>query len=139
MRSPDETPTEALPMVSPAAPAQPADEEANSLFAPARPTGSTRRVDRSSPSPSPSPSPRRRKPTPSPRAAELPAGAAASLPDGSAPGPEYTIKGSSGSMLFHPPNSPYFKRTKAEIWFRTVEDARAAGFSDRAAKQRTDS
>jgi hypothetical protein len=133
MSPPDETPTETLPTVSPLAPAQPSGEEPNSLFTPARPPGSTRRADR----PSPSPSPRRRKPTPSP--AKLPPGAAASLPDGSAPGPEYTIKGSSGSMLFHPPDSPYYRRTKAEIWFRTVDDARAAGFSERAAKQRTDS
>jgi len=33
-------------------------------------------------------------------------------------------------MLFHSPDSPYYKRTKAEVWFRTVTDARAAGFTD---------
>lgn len=56
-------------------------------------------------------------------------GSARSLPDGSAPGPEYTIKGNAGSKLFHPPTSPYFARTKAEVWFRTAEDATAAGFT----------
>ena len=27
------------------------------------------------------------------------------------------------------PSSPYYKRTKAEVWFATEEDAEAAGFS----------
>lgn len=57
-------------------------------------------------------------------------------PDGSPPGPEYTIKGKAGSMLFHPPSSPYYKRTKAEIWFRTPEDARAAGFTEWTPRKR---
>lgn len=59
-----------------------------------------------------------------------------SLPDGSPPGPDYTIKGNAGSMLFHPPTSPYFKRTKAEVWFRTAEEARAAGFTEWAPRKR---
>jgi small subunit ribosomal protein S16 len=50
------------------------------------------------------------------------------LEDGSAPGPEYTIKGNAGSMLYHPPSSPFFGRTKAEVWFTTAEAAEAAGF-----------
>jgi hypothetical protein len=69
---------------------------------------------------------------------ELP-GAAAPLPDGSAPGPEYTIKGNAGSMLFHLPSSPYYKRTKAALWFRTPEDARAAGFTEWKPKRRRSS
>jgi hypothetical protein len=77
----------------------------------------------------PSPRPRSTPPAATP-AGGLPRGAATPLPDGSAPGPEYTIKGNAGSMLFHPPTSPYFGRTKAEYWFRTAEDARAAGFSE---------
>jgi hypothetical protein len=32
-------------------------------------------------------------------------------------------------MLFHPPTSPYFARTKADVWFRSPDDARAAGFT----------
>jgi hypothetical protein len=78
--------------------------------------------------------PVRPSPTPRPRAAAaqlvVGSGAARALPDGSAPGPEYTIKGNADSMLFHRPDSPYYSRTKAEIWFRTATDARAAGFTE---------
>ena len=49
--------------------------------------------------------------------------------DGSAPSPEYTIKGNAGSKLYHTPSSPYYGRTKAEAWFATPEDAEAAGFT----------
>ncbi|MGI9000326.1 MAG: hypothetical protein ACR2GH_01530 [Pseudonocardia sp.] len=65
------------------------------------------------------------------------AGSARSLPDGSPPGPDYTIKGNEDSMLFHPPTSPYYKRTKAEVWFRTAADARAAGFIEWTPRRRT--
>jgi hypothetical protein len=51
------------------------------------------------------------------------------LPDGGAPAPEFTIKGNAGSMLFHTKESPYFGRTKAEVWFRTPQDAETAGFT----------
>ncbi len=51
------------------------------------------------------------------------------LEDGSAPSDEYTIKGNAGSMLYHPPTSPFYGRTKAEVWFTTAEAAEAAGFS----------
>jgi hypothetical protein len=86
----------------------------------------------------PSPRPRATAPTapPEPAQGELPPGAAASLPDGSAPGPEYTIKGNAGSMLFHPPSSPYFDRTKAQYWFRTAEEARSAGFTEWTPRRR---
>lgn len=75
------------------------------------------------------------RPSPRPRR-QVPAGGAVALPDGSPPGAEYTIKGNAGSMLFHPPTSPYFARTKAEFWFRTAEDARAAGFTEWTPKKR---
>jgi hypothetical protein len=84
----------------------------------------------------PSPAPRPRAPR---AAARPPAGAAAPRTDGSAPGPEYTIKGNAGSRLFHGPDSPYYGRTKAEVWFRTPEDARAAGFTAWTPKRRTSS
>ena len=51
------------------------------------------------------------------------------LPDGSAPSAEFTIKGNAGSMLFHTKESPYFGRTKAEVWFKSPTDAEAAGFT----------
>ncbi len=55
-------------------------------------------------------------------------GSAAPFADGS--GPEgYDIKGNAQSMLFHEPDTRYYKATKAEVWFDTVESAEAAGFS----------
>ncbi len=41
----------------------------------------------------------------------------------------YPIKGNAQSMLYHEPDSRYYKATKAEVWFDTVESAEAAGFS----------
>ncbi len=48
--------------------------------------------------------------------------------DGS--GPEgFEIKGNADSMKFHGPTSPWYDRTKAEVWFRSAEAAaEAAGF-----------
>jgi hypothetical protein len=86
----------------------------------------------------PSPTPRPRPATPAAGNRYGP-GSAAPLPDGSAPGPEYTIKGNAGSMLFHRPDSPYYARTKAEVWFRTATDARAAGFTEWVPRSRTNS
>lgn len=63
-------------------------------------------------------------------------GGTPSRPDGSAPGPDFTIKGNAGSMLFHLPTSPYYKRTKAEVWFRTADEARAAGFTEWTPRKR---
>lgn len=61
--------------------------------------------------------------------AEGPHGAdsAAPLEDGSAP-EGFEIKGNADSMKFHAPTSPWYSRTKAEVWFRTAEAAEAAGF-----------
>ena len=54
-------------------------------------------------------------------------GSATPAEDGS--GPEgWEVKGNSGSMLFHTPDSPYYGRTKAEVWFQDEETAAAAGF-----------
>jgi large subunit ribosomal protein L22 len=55
-------------------------------------------------------------------------GSALPLEDGSAPA-GYEIKGNEGSMLYHEPGSRYYKATKAEVWFDTVESAEAAGFT----------
>jgi small subunit ribosomal protein S2 len=41
----------------------------------------------------------------------------------------FTIKGNADSMLFHTVDSPYYERTKAEVWFDTEEHAAAAGFT----------
>lgn len=66
----------------------------------------------------------------------LPETAVFAGPDGSPPGPEYTIKAKSGSTLFHGPDSPYFSRTRAEFWFRTAADARAAGLTEWTPRRR---
>ena len=58
-------------------------------------------------------------------------------PGGAAPGPEFTIKGNADSMLFHTPESPYYERTRAEVWFRTPEEAAAAGFTEWRSHRRT--
>jgi len=41
----------------------------------------------------------------------------------------FTIKGNADSMKFHTPESPYYARTVAEVWFDSVAAAEAAGFS----------
>lgn len=60
-------------------------------------------------------------------AVELPAGAAAPLEDGSAP-EGYTVKGNADSGLYHEPDGQWYDATIAEFWFKTAEDAEAAGF-----------
>ncbi len=66
-------------------------------------------------------------PTPGLRLGPCP-GSALPLDDGSAPSPEFVVKGNVGSMRSHSSGSPYFGRTRAEVWFRTEGDALAAGF-----------
>jgi large subunit ribosomal protein L22 len=56
------------------------------------------------------------------------AGSAAPRDDGSAP-EGFDIKGNADSMLYHVPDSRYYKATKAEVYFATVEDAERAGFA----------
>jgi large subunit ribosomal protein L17 len=56
------------------------------------------------------------------------AGSHAALEDGSQP-EGFPIKGNADSMLYHVPDSEYYDRTVAEVWFATEEDAEKAGFS----------
>ncbi|HET7173029.1 MAG TPA: 50S ribosomal protein L4 [Nocardioidaceae bacterium] len=72
---------------------------------------------------------------PAPRAAEeAPADAAQSSPDSAEPladgsAPEgFTIKGNRSSMKYHLPGGRWYDATVAEVWFRTEEAAKAAGF-----------
>jgi uncharacterized membrane protein ArfC len=52
------------------------------------------------------------------------------LPVASADGPSgYPVKGNEDSMLYHSPESPTYERTIAEVWFRDVRTAEAAGFN----------
>jgi large subunit ribosomal protein L4 len=57
----------------------------------------------------------------------LPAGAHAATEDGEAPR-GFKIKGNADSGLYHVPGSAFYDRTVAELWFKTAEDAEAAGF-----------
>lgn len=51
-------------------------------------------------------------------------------------GPDtHPIKGNADSMLYHTPDSRYYKVTKAEVWFDTEEHAEAAGFSKPGSQQ----
>lgn len=40
----------------------------------------------------------------------------------------YDIKGNADSGKYHTPESPWYSRTKAEVWFNSAEAAEAAGF-----------
>jgi hypothetical protein len=44
------------------------------------------------------------------------------------------VKGNASSKRSHGPSSPYYNRTRAEVWFRTEADAVAAGFRPWAPK-----
>ena len=50
------------------------------------------------------------------------------MPDG------FPIKGNDDSKLYHTPDSPFYERTKAEVWFASEEAAEAAGFSKPASQ-----
>ncbi len=62
-------------------------------------------------------------PSPHGEGSHAPLDDVAEMPEG------YPIKGNAQSMLYHEPDSRYYKATKAEVWFDTVESAEAAGFS----------
>ena len=55
-------------------------------------------------------------------------GSAIALEDGSAPGSEYIIKGKTSTKIYHPEESSFYGRTKADVWFTNSETAENAGF-----------
>jgi hypothetical protein len=59
-------------------------------------------------------------------------GSARARADGSSPDAGYAVKGKTATRVFYAPGSPYYSRTRADVWFRTDDDARAAGFTARA-------
>lgn len=61
-------------------------------------------------------------------AVELPEGAVAPLEDGAAPSDEYAVKGNLDSHKYHVAGSQWYDQTVAEVWFKTADDAKAAGF-----------
>jgi large subunit ribosomal protein L17 len=62
-------------------------------------------------------------------ATEVPAGAVAANEDGSSPDAEYTVKGNGDSGKYHEPDGQWYDQTHAEFWFKSAEDAEAAGFT----------
>jgi large subunit ribosomal protein L4 len=58
---------------------------------------------------------------------ELPKGAKAPLKSGKAP-KGYEIKGNADSGKYHQPGGQWYDATEAEFWFKSAEDAEAAGF-----------
>ena len=63
----------------------------------------------------------------------LPKGAKAPLKSGGAP-KGYEVKGNSDSGLFHQPGGQWYDATVAEFYFKTAEDAQAAGFTEAGKK-----
>jgi large subunit ribosomal protein L4 len=59
---------------------------------------------------------------------ELPKGAKAPLKSGGAP-KGYEVKGNADSGLYHEPDGQWYDATDAEFYFKTAEDAEAAGFT----------
>ena len=57
----------------------------------------------------------------------VPEGAKAPLKSGNAP-KGYDIKGNADSGLYHEPDGQWYDATVAEFWFKSAEDAEAAGF-----------
>lgn len=51
----------------------------------------------------------------------------------------FVIKGNADSMLYHTPDSPFYGRTNAEVWFATEAAAEAAGFSKPTSQQTPES
>ena len=58
----------------------------------------------------------------------LPQGAKAPLKSGNAP-KGFDIKGNADSGLYHEPDGQWYDATVAEFWFKSAEDAEAAGFT----------
>jgi large subunit ribosomal protein L4 len=65
---------------------------------------------------------------------ELPKGAKAPLKSGNAP-KGYEIKGNADSGKYHQPGGQWYDATEAEFWFKSVEDAEAAGFVEAGSKE----
>ncbi len=48
----------------------------------------------------------------------------------------FPVKGNDGSKLYHNEESPFYGRTKAEVWFKDDDAAEAAGFSKPESQQK---
>ena len=65
-------------------------------------------------------------------------GSHVALSDGAQPA-GFPIKGNADSMLYHTPDSSFYGRTNAEVWFATEAAAEAAGFSKPTSQQTPES
>ena len=83
------------------------------------------------PAPAPEPAPEVWAPEPvSTATPPEPHGPGSIGPDANGAGPQgWTVKANEESRLYHSPESPSFGVTRAEVWFRDVETAEAAGFN----------
>jgi hypothetical protein len=62
--------------------------------------------------------------------ADSPFGSGSARPGADGSGPEgWLVKGNEDSMLYHTPDSPYYKETFAEVWFNDEESAEQGGFT----------
>ena len=60
---------------------------------------------------------------------QVPAGAVAANEDGTSPDEGYTVKGNADSGKFHEPDGQWYDQTVAEFWFKSADEAEAAGFT----------
>ena len=64
-------------------------------------------------------------------------GADSAVPAADGSGPAgWDIKGQRRLDALHTPQSPWYRRTKAEVWFRSEEAALAAGFTNALDRRR---
>ncbi|WP_313811789.1 50S ribosomal protein L20 [Glutamicibacter sp.] len=74
------------------------------------------------------------KAAPAPASAETPAPEAAAadgvfkVTEGAVVPEGFIIKGNAGSNKYHVPGSTWYEQTDAEVWFNSIEAAKAAGF-----------
>jgi hypothetical protein len=65
-----------------------------------------------------------------PDISQEPHGPGSAAPGPTGTGPEgWAVKGNEESKLYHSPESPSYGITRAEVWFRDVPTAEAAGFN----------
>ncbi|MET0931783.1 MAG: hypothetical protein ABWX74_19855 [Aeromicrobium sp.] len=67
-------------------------------------------------------------PAPGPVEAGPHPGSAVPLDGGESPSPDFVVKVSRGSKIYHAPSSPAYGRTTAALWFESPEAAESAGF-----------
>ncbi len=129
--APDEAPAaEAAPVEAPAAEAAPVEAPAAEAAPVEAPAAEAAPVEAPAAEAAPVEAPVAEKAPEAATAAEAPhgPGSHAALENGEAP-EGFTIKGNAGSGKYHTPESQWYAKTVAEVWFDTAESAEAAGFT----------